>query len=325
MWTEWGVRDAGHLVHSLGCTLLTAVGRDLGFAAVSEVPAPRQGILANVDQDVRSDSVWFDRSTRHVALVAEFERYSGKQKDLSPKVETLLLAQQRWECPNATLLLAYWSVGLVTLPDHDVLRSIVRGGFHAAGACASLAIRPRGSSSASSLFAPGRMACSGSRTSFDEANHDDQVLRATSRPAPRRSLRVGRVPRRWLVRLGVARATPVRRRHRRGEDSEGAGQAERGSRRGFAAGWAGVAPCVVDVYWMGRVPPEREWYAIEMEYFPSITLAQLLDKGEEGFVASYDKLLGVFEQVLEGCAHLHRVGCPTVTSSRRTSWSPPTA
>jgi tetratricopeptide (TPR) repeat protein len=67
-------------------------------------------------------------------------------------------------------------------------------------------------------------------------------------------------------------------------------------------------PCVVDLYWMGRVPPEREWYAIEMEYFPSVTLAQLLDKGEEGFVASYDKLLGVFEQVLEGCAHLHRVG-----------------
>lgn len=67
-------------------------------------------------------------------------------------------------------------------------------------------------------------------------------------------------------------------------------------------------PCVVDVYWMGRVPPEREWYAIEMEYFPSITLAQLLDKGDEGFVASYDKLLGLFEQVLEGCAHLHRIG-----------------
>lgn len=67
-------------------------------------------------------------------------------------------------------------------------------------------------------------------------------------------------------------------------------------------------PCVVDVYWMGRVPPEREWYAIEMEYFPSVTLAQVLDKGEDGFVASYARLLGVFEQVLEGCAHLHRVG-----------------
>ena len=67
-------------------------------------------------------------------------------------------------------------------------------------------------------------------------------------------------------------------------------------------------PCVVSVHWMGRVLPEREWYAIEMEYFPSATLAQMLDQGDEGFVASYARLLGVFEQVLEGCAHLHRLG-----------------
>lgn len=133
MWTEWGVRDVGHLVHSLGCTFLTAVGRDLGFAAVSEVPAPRRGPLSHVEEDVRSDSIWFDRTTKRVALVAEFERYAGKQKDLSPKVETLLLALQRWECEDATLLLAYWSVGLVTLPNHDSLRSIVRGGFNAMG------------------------------------------------------------------------------------------------------------------------------------------------------------------------------------------------
>lgn len=133
MWTEWGVRDVGHLVHSLGCTFLTAAGRDLGFAAVSEVPAPREGPLAHVEEDVRSDSVWFDRTTRRVALVAEFERYAGKQKDLSPKIETLLLAQQRWGCEDATLLLAYWSIGLVTLPDHDCLRSIVHGGFSAMG------------------------------------------------------------------------------------------------------------------------------------------------------------------------------------------------
>jgi hypothetical protein len=133
MWTEWGVRDFGHLVHSFGCTFLTAAGRDLGFAAVSEVPAPREGPLAHVEEDVRSDSIWFDRSTRRVALLAEFERYAGKLKDLSPKVETLLLAQQRWGCEDATLLLAYWSVGLVTLPDHDRLRSIVREGFNAIG------------------------------------------------------------------------------------------------------------------------------------------------------------------------------------------------
>lgn len=133
MWTDWGVHDVGHLVHSLGCTFLTAVGRDLGFASISEVPAPREGPLAHVEEDVRSDSVWWDRATQRVVLVAEFERYAGKQKDLSPKVETLLLAHQRWGCEDATLLLAYWSVGLVNVPDHDGLRSIVRGGFSATG------------------------------------------------------------------------------------------------------------------------------------------------------------------------------------------------
>lgn len=133
MWTEWGVRDVSHMIHSLGCSFLTAIGRDLGFASASEVPAPREGRLANVEEDVRSDSVWYERSSRRVALVAEFERYAGKQKDLSPKVETLLLAQHRWTCPDATLLLAYWSVGLVSLPDHDGLRKIVRDGFKATG------------------------------------------------------------------------------------------------------------------------------------------------------------------------------------------------
>ena len=67
-------------------------------------------------------------------------------------------------------------------------------------------------------------------------------------------------------------------------------------------------PNVVAVHSMGRVPPEREWYAVEMEYFPSVTLAHMLDEGEEGFVASYAKLLGIFEQVLQGCCHLHRIG-----------------
>lgn len=68
-----------------------------------------------------------------MSLIAEFERYAGKQKDLSPKVETLLLAQHRWACEDATLLLAYWSVELVTVPDHASLRAIVRGGFNATG------------------------------------------------------------------------------------------------------------------------------------------------------------------------------------------------
>ena len=67
-------------------------------------------------------------------------------------------------------------------------------------------------------------------------------------------------------------------------------------------------PNVVRVYWMGRVPPEREWYAIEMEYFPSVTLARLLDGGDQGFVASYERVLGIYAQVLAGVGHLHGFG-----------------
>jgi serine/threonine-protein kinase len=66
-------------------------------------------------------------------------------------------------------------------------------------------------------------------------------------------------------------------------------------------------PNVVEIYWMGRVPPQREWYAIEMEYFPSSTLAHLLDVGEQGLVLRYDKVLDLFAQVLEGVKHLHRL------------------
>ena len=55
MWTEWGVRDVGQFIHSLGCTFLTATGREHGFAAVSEVPVPHEGPFAHVEEDVRSD------------------------------------------------------------------------------------------------------------------------------------------------------------------------------------------------------------------------------------------------------------------------------
>jgi serine/threonine protein kinase len=65
---------------------------------------------------------------------------------------------------------------------------------------------------------------------------------------------------------------------------------------------------VVSIYWMGRVSPQREWYVIEMEYFPSQTLAQLLDSGDQGFVSSYSKLLGIYEQILNGVAYIHSLG-----------------
>lgn len=67
-------------------------------------------------------------------------------------------------------------------------------------------------------------------------------------------------------------------------------------------------PNVVSVFWMGRVPPEREWYAIELEYFPSNTLARLLDEGEQGFVSSYKRILDIYSQILAGVDYLHSLG-----------------
>ncbi len=67
-------------------------------------------------------------------------------------------------------------------------------------------------------------------------------------------------------------------------------------------------PNVVSVYWMNWVPPTRDYFAIEMEYFPSHTLAEMLDSGQSGFVSSYSKLLSLYQEVLNGVAHLHELG-----------------
>jgi serine/threonine protein kinase len=61
---------------------------------------------------------------------------------------------------------------------------------------------------------------------------------------------------------------------------------------------------VVQIYWMGRLPPEREWYCIEMEYFPSRSLAQLLENNEDGFARTYKQIFAVYEQILLGVKHL---------------------
>jgi serine/threonine protein kinase len=67
-------------------------------------------------------------------------------------------------------------------------------------------------------------------------------------------------------------------------------------------------PNVVSIYRMERVPPEREWFAIEMEYFPSRTLAQVFEDKDTSFAASYASIFNTYEQVLQGVAHLHKLG-----------------
>tara|TARA_R110001583_G_scaffold195128_1_gene369562 strand:- start:247 stop:1728 length:1482 start_codon:yes stop_codon:yes gene_type:complete len=63
-------------------------------------------------------------------------------------------------------------------------------------------------------------------------------------------------------------------------------------------------PNVIQIYDMGRVPPEKEWYAIEMEYFPSESLAQKLERRSHHFGNTYDRLFNIYAQVLEAVSYL---------------------
>jgi serine/threonine protein kinase len=65
---------------------------------------------------------------------------------------------------------------------------------------------------------------------------------------------------------------------------------------------------VIQIFWMGRVPPQHEWFVIEMEYFPGNTLAQLLERDDPAFTTSYERLFGLYSLVLAGVSHLHGLG-----------------
>jgi eukaryotic-like serine/threonine-protein kinase len=67
-------------------------------------------------------------------------------------------------------------------------------------------------------------------------------------------------------------------------------------------------PNVVTINWMGRVPPDRQWYVIEMEYFPGSTLAQLVEDRENSYVQSFRATLETYSCVLNGVRHLHSLG-----------------
>lgn len=122
-----GVRDEDVLVHSLGCSLWTILGHELGFAAVVEAPAP-----AAVGADIRSDSVWFDRDGWRPRVLVEFERFeSGDrgQTNLLIKAQNLMEAAARWGLEPRLLVLSAWSHGVVNAPSTDAYRGLLRGGF----------------------------------------------------------------------------------------------------------------------------------------------------------------------------------------------------
>jgi hypothetical protein len=129
--TNWGVEDSDVLIHSLGVTYLTLLGHTLSFSSAAEIPTPRHRAYAHIGEGVRSDTVWFDRTTRSPVLIAEFERYSGQEHipKLEEKVRNLLLAQHRWQDQDRLLVLAYWTINLVSLPEHNQLALLLKDGF----------------------------------------------------------------------------------------------------------------------------------------------------------------------------------------------------
>ena len=131
IWTDWGIADVSCSIHSLGTSFITLLGNKLGYVSVSEFPVPRLGQYANTGDEIRCDSVWFERKRQTPILIAEFERYNGisDQRKLEGKVKNLLLAHQRWGKEPQWLVLAYWTQGLASLPTHTRFENIIQHGF----------------------------------------------------------------------------------------------------------------------------------------------------------------------------------------------------
>lgn len=69
-------------------------------------------------------------------------------------------------------------------------------------------------------------------------------------------------------------------------------------------------PNIIRIHDMGRVPPDLEWFAIEMEYFPSESLAQKLERRAQQFGNTYDRLFNIFNQVLDAVGFLANLPTP---------------
>ncbi len=124
MWTLWGLEDESVAVHSLGLTYLTTIGQHLGYACCCEFPV--------AGHKVRADSVWWDRETRDVVAMFEFERHKGKG-ELREKVRNLLLAYHSSGSTPRLLALIFWTENFYPLEQNELrnLWRIFERGFDA--------------------------------------------------------------------------------------------------------------------------------------------------------------------------------------------------
>lgn len=121
-----GLRDSDVFMHSLGCSVWNTLGHELGYMAVAEGPAP-----AGSGDNIRSDSIWFEKETIAPHVLIEFERYDGSDRSkakLVEKLTNLMEASLRWGHQPDLLILSGWSSGLVSAPDFSALEAIYRQG-----------------------------------------------------------------------------------------------------------------------------------------------------------------------------------------------------
>ncbi|MFV5264570.1 protein kinase domain-containing protein [Acinetobacter courvalinii] len=65
---------------------------------------------------------------------------------------------------------------------------------------------------------------------------------------------------------------------------------------------------IVQIFDMGRI--DNEWFYIEMEYFPSQTLAQKLDDRQRNFGQTYERLFKIYRQILCAVSYLAELPIP---------------
>lgn len=121
-----GLRDEDVFVHSVGCSVWNTLGHELGYTAVVEGPAP----VAS-GNDIRSDSVWFEKLSHIPLVLIEFERYDGTNSGrtkLVAKLTNLMEAAMRWGNQPKLLVLSAWSPGLVSAPDFTYLENLFISG-----------------------------------------------------------------------------------------------------------------------------------------------------------------------------------------------------
>jgi hypothetical protein len=127
MLTDWGVEDFSVTIHSLGCSYLSALGRRLGWWAMSEYPV--RVSLGATGYSLRPDVAWWSRLTPAVALLGEFERFEPGQRNLVAKARNLLRAHHELGEQPRVLLLVAWAIAGTDLRGMDEVRAVSHDGF----------------------------------------------------------------------------------------------------------------------------------------------------------------------------------------------------